>query len=57
MYESLCKQSFNYPLVWMIELGMNLGKTREECFEDWYNLNVRLFPDYRKIHWPDLCCS
>lgn len=46
MYEELCKSSFNSPLVWMIELGMGLGKSREECFKDWYILNVKLPPDY-----------
>lgn len=46
MYEALCKSSFNSPLVWMIELGMGLGKSREECFKDWYILNVKLPPDY-----------
>jgi len=46
MYEQLIAQHFEYIPVWAFQLGHAFGKSREECFKDWYNLNVKLPPDY-----------
>lgn len=46
MYSQLIAQHYEYIPVWAFNLGAEFGKSREDVCKEWYNLNVKLPPDY-----------